>query len=119
VPKLPLALWLAGGAAAFVVLALCVATLYAVLRAPSRALVARWPVRWIVALVAAAAAPWLVVVFAPIRIEAKIEGLGPLIAWLLAALLAFGVLILLPIAALAATVVWSLGRRRGGPAPTG
>ena len=64
--------------------------------------------------------PWLVVWLAPLRIEVSIHGLGALLGWLLLALLAFALLVLLPLGALLSGVVWwAAWRRRGkGGAPT-
>jgi hypothetical protein len=111
-PQLPLVAWLAVAGVFLLLLGLCVATAHAVLRAAARGRVAGWPGARILALLGAAAVPWLVVWLAPIRIEAEIEGVGPLVGWLLVALLAFALLVLLPLAAFLSAVVWSAGRRR-------
>ena len=117
--KLPLVAWLAVAALALLLLALCAATAWAVLRARARARVAAWPARRLLALVVAAVVPWLVVWLAPIRIQASIRGIGPLIGWLLVALLAFALLVLLPLAALLCGVVWCVGSIRRARGLTG
>lgn len=111
-PQLPLSLWLIAIAVGVSLLGLCGITVYAVLRAQARERVAAWPAWRILALGGAAIVPWLVVWFAPIRIVASIKGLGPLIAWLLFALGAFALLVLLPIGALVGAAVWLNAQRR-------
>jgi len=111
-PQLPLVVWLAIAGVALVLVGLCAATAYAVLRATARRLVAHWPASRIVALVGAAAVPWLVVWLAPIRVVVSIHGVGPLIGWTVVALLAFALLVLLPLAALLSGAVWWAGRSR-------
>ena len=91
---------------------LCVATGYALLRARTRALIAQWSIARIAALVVIAAIPWLVVWLAPINISVNIHTLPVLIGWLTLALLAFGVLVLLPLAAVLAAGAWLVARRR-------
>jgi hypothetical protein len=91
---------------------LCGLILVMVLRAPARERIARWPASLLLELVALAIVPWLVVVFAPITIRISIHGLLPLIGWILVALFAFGLLVLLPLAAVASSLVWWRGRRR-------
>jgi hypothetical protein len=110
--QLPLAVWAAIAAAVLVLCALCVGVLTAVLRARGRERIARWPATFLVELVTLAIVPWLVVIFAPITIRASIHGLLPLIAWILGALFAFGLLVLLPLAALTSSLVWWAARRR-------
>jgi hypothetical protein len=121
VSQLPLAVWFAAAGVALLLLGLCAATAYAVLRAAGRRRVAHWPLRRLRGLGAAALLPWFVVWFAPLRIEASIHGLGPLLGWLLVALLAFALLVLLPMGALLSGVVWWVVRRRrrrvGPPVP--
>jgi hypothetical protein len=71
-----------------------------------------------VGLVGAAALPWLVVWFAPIHVVVNVHGVVSLIGWLLLALLAFAVLVLLPLAAVLSVVVWWRTRlRRSGLIP--
>ena len=110
--QLPPAVRLAAAAIALILIATCVATGYAVLRSSSRRRVARWSARQMAALLVAGALPWLVVWLAPIRIVASVRTTGALIGWLLLAALAFGALVLLPIAALLAAGVWWAARRR-------
>lgn len=110
-PQLPLAAWIGAAAVALLLVGLCAVTAYAVLRASARRRVARWPAWQLLALAGAAVLPWLVVWLAPIEIVVNIHGLGPLIGWSLLALLAFALLVLLPLAALLCAVVW--GRARG------
>jgi hypothetical protein len=114
VPQLPLRVWLAVTGVALLVLGLLAVTTYAVLRPAARLRVAHWRAGWIVGLAGAAVLPWLVVWLAPIRIAVNIRGIGPLLGWLLLALLAFALLVLLPLAALLCSVVWATARRRGG-----
>ena len=64
---------------------------------------------------AIAAIPWLVVWLAPINISVNIHTLPALIGWLALALLAFGVLVLLPLAAVLAGGVWLIARHRRAP----
>jgi len=77
-----------------------------------RADIAQWSVAQIATLVVTAAIPWLVAWLAPITISVNIHTLPVLIGWLLLAMLAFGMLVLLPLAAILATGVWWLARRR-------
>lgn len=111
-PPLPPVVWGAAGAAVLLLLGLCAATAYAVLRAPTRARIASWPRARIFTLLVVVALPWLIVRLAPIRISANIDGLVQLIGWLLLALAAFAFLVLLPIAAVLCAVAWWLGWRR-------
>jgi len=110
---MPPIVWGLGAAAGLFLAGLCVATGYAILRAGTRVRVARWSVARIAALAAVAAVPWLVVWLAPINISVNIHTIPVLIGWLALALLAFGVLVLLPLAALLAAGVWLAARRRG------
>jgi len=64
------------------------------------------------ALTVTAAMPWLVVRLAPINIEVNIHGKLQLAGWILAALSAFALLVLLPIAAILTVLVWWTERRR-------
>ena len=116
-PQLPAAVWFAVAGAVLLLLALCIATAYAILRASSRRRVTQWPVGRLLGLVIGAAAPWLIVWLAPIRLEVAIHGVGPLLGWLLVALLAFALLVLLPLAALLCVIVWGLAHRRRAPRP--
>jgi accessory gene regulator protein AgrB len=109
----PPIVWGLGAVAGLFLAGLCVATGYAVLRARTRALIAQWSIARIVARVVIAAIPWLVVWLAPINISMNIHALPALIGWLALALLAFGVLVLLPLAAVLAASVWLTARRRG------
>jgi len=108
----PSIVWGLGAVAGLVLVGLCVATAYALLRGRTRALVAKWPVARIATLVLTAAIPWLVVWLAPIRISVDVHTLPALIGWLAVALLAFGVLVLLPLAAVLAAGVWLAAHRR-------
>ena len=110
--QLPISVWATIAGVALVLIALCVATLVAALRAPARQRIARWPAMFLLELLALAVVPWLVVIFAPVKISLKINGLVPLLAWMLVALLAFALLVLLPLAAVAASLVWWAARRR-------
>lgn len=117
-PPLPLVAWLAAAGLGLLLLGLCAVTAYAVLRAAGRRRVAHWRPRRVLGLAGAALLPWLVVWLAPLRIEASIHGLGALLGWLLLALLAFALLVLLPLGALLSGVVWwAAWRRRGKGAP--
>ena len=113
-PQLPPHVWLGAAAVGLLVLGLCAVTMYAMLRAATRRRVARWTVGWILALVGAAVVPWIVVRLAPISIALRIHGIVPLLGWLLLALVAFALLVLLPLAALLAVGVWSSARWRDG-----
>jgi hypothetical protein len=97
--------------AAVVVCGLCAGTLVAVTRAPARRRIARWPAMLLLELAAAAVVPWLVVLFAPIEIRISIHGTAQLVGWILLVLLAFGLLVLLPLAVVASSVVWWRARR--------
>jgi hypothetical protein len=110
--QLPPTAWVAIAVVVLVVCALCVGTLATTLRAPARHRIARWPATFLLELVALAVVPWLVVLFAPITITVSIHGLVPLIGWILLVLLAFGLLVLLPLAAVASSLVWWMARRR-------
>lgn len=101
-----------GAVAGLLLAGLCGATGYFVLRASTRALIARWSVAQIATLLITAAVPWLVVSLAPISISVNIHTLPVLIGWLAVALLAFAVLVLLPLAAVLAMGVWLVARRR-------
>ena len=115
VTSLPPVVWIAVIGALLLLLALCGAAAYAVLRSRTRSRIARWPRARILILLASAAVPWLVVRLAPIRVSANIHGIGPLIGWVLVALAVFALLVLLPLAAVLSSVVWWVGRRaRGG-----
>ena len=109
---MPPIVWGLGVVAGLVLAGLCVATGYGVLRARTRALIARWSIARIAALVVTAAVPWLVVWLAPINVSVNIHTLPMLIGWLALALLAFGVLVLLPLAAVLAAGAWLVARRR-------
>ena len=109
---LPPTIWAAIAGIAVVLVALCGGALVVVLRAPGRRRIARWPATFLLELVTLAIVPWLVVVFAPITIRISINGLLSLLAWILVALFAFALLVILPIAAVASTLVWWRARRR-------
>ena len=113
---MPPTLWGLAAVAGLLLLGFCVATAYAVLRARPRARITRWSAAHIAAFVLVAAIPWLVVWLAPINISVNIHTLPVLIGWLALALLAFGVLVVLPLAALLAGGVWLTARHRGAPA---
>jgi Na+/H+-dicarboxylate symporter len=115
VPQLSLAVWFGVAGTVLLLLGLCVGTAYAVLRASARSRVARWSVGRLLGLVSAVTVPWLFVWLAPIHFAVAIHGVGPLLGWLLLALLAFTLLVLLPLATLLCVVVWGLARARGGP----
>ena len=110
---MPPVVWGLGAVAGLFLASLCAATGYAVLRARTRALIARWSIARIATLVVIAAIPWLVVWLAPINISLSIHTLPVLIGWLALALLAFGMLVLLPLAAGFAVGAWWVARRRG------
>jgi len=108
----PPIVWGLGAVAGLLLAGLCVATGYAILRARTRARVAQWSVARIAGLVVTAAVPWLVVWLAPISVSVNIHTLPVLVGWLALALLAFAVLVLLPLAAVLAAGVWLAARRR-------
>jgi hypothetical protein len=109
-PPLPPAVWAIVAAVALPLVALCIATVYVLLRPATRRRVARWPLAGVLIFIGAAAIPWLTVWLAPITIKASIHGALELIGWLFLALLAFAMLVLLPLAALASAVVWARAR---------
>jgi hypothetical protein len=118
VPKLPWTVWLAVAAAVAILLALSAASAYAVLRPSARLRVSRWPAWRVVGLFGVAVLPWLVVWLAPLHFEISIHGVGQLLGWLLLALLAFALLVLLPLVSLLCAAVWGISRgRRGTPSP--
>jgi uncharacterized membrane protein len=117
VPQLPLAVWFAVAGAILLLLALCAGTVYAILRASTRRRVAQWSAKRLLALAVAAAVPWLIVSLAPIHFAVAIHGVGPLLGWLLLALLAFALLVLLPLATILCAVVWGIAHRRRPPLP--
>ena len=108
---MPPIVWGLGAVAGLVLAALCVATGYVVLRARTRAHIARWSIAQIATVVVTAPIPWLVVWLAPITISVNIHSLPVLIGWLALALLAFVMLVLLPLAAMLAAGVWWVARR--------
>ena len=110
--SLPPAVWIAAIVALAVLLGLCGATAYAVLRASARSRIASWPGSWVVALLAAAIVPWLIIRLTPTRLSVSIHGVAAAIGWLLVALLVFALLVLLPLAAVLIGLVW--WRRRSG-----
>src|SRR3954464_14169790 len=112
--QLPPTVWVAIIVVALVLCALCAGILLAVVRPRARQRIARWPATFLLELVALAIVPWLVVLFAPVTIRVSIHGLLPLIGWIFLALLAFALLVLLPLAAVASSLVWWLARRRRG-----
>jgi hypothetical protein len=111
-PQLPRFVWLIVVGVALLLVGLCGIAAYAVLRARTRQRVALWPATWILAVAIVAVVPWLVVWLVPIRISVNIEGVVPLIGWLIVALAAFALLVLLPWVALLSAGVWLIARRR-------
>ena len=88
-----------------------------VLRPAARRWIAGFPA-WGLALgIVAAGAPWVVVIFAPITINVNVHSLPVLALWILGALVAFVLLVPLPLAALLAVVVWVAAQRRRAGAP--
>jgi hypothetical protein len=114
VTSLPLVVWITVVGAALLLLGVCGATAYGVLRTSVRSRIARWPGARILILLAASAAPWLVVWLAPIRVSANIHGIAQLVGLVLVALVVFALLVLLPLAAMLCTVAWIGNRARGG-----
>ena len=109
--QLPPVVWGAIAGIVLVLCALCAGALATVLRAPARQRIARWPATFLLELIALAVVPWLVVVYAPNTIRISIHGRLQLVGWILAVLFAFGLLVLLPLAAVASSVVWWRARR--------
>ena len=109
-PHLPPVVWVIAAAVALVVVTLCVATVYAMLRPATRWRVARWPAPAILLLAGAAAVPWLIVLFAPIAIKVSFNGTLQLIGWLFLVVIAFALLVLLPLVALVSLVNWARAR---------
>jgi hypothetical protein len=114
-PQSSLVMWV-GIAVALVLLALCGATTYATLRRPARTRIVHWPARRLLGVCVLAVLPWLVVWLRALRgvnnISVSVNGTGSLIGWLVVALIAFALLILLPLAAMLALLVWSAARIR-------
>ena len=111
---MPPIVWALGVLAGLFLAGLCVATGYVVLRAGARAHIVQWSVAQIATLVVTAVVPWLVVWLAPITISVNVHTLPVLIGWLALALLAFGMLVLLPLAAMLAVGVWWVARPISG-----
>jgi uncharacterized paraquat-inducible protein A len=116
-PKLPLVAWIVAAVVGLLLCALCATTIYAIARRSARSRVERWPASRLFLLLVVAAVPWLVVRLAPIKIEIAISGRLQLTAWILAALLCFVLLVVLPLAALTSVAAWWAGRRRPAPVP--
>lgn len=114
--SLPPVVWIAVVGAVLLLLGLCGATAYGVLRASARLRIAHWPGARSLILLAASAVPWLVVWLAPIRVSANIHGIVALAGWVLVALVVFALLVLLPLAAVLCIVVWYVDRRARGRA---
>jgi hypothetical protein len=110
---MPPTVWGVAAVAGLFLAGLCVVTGFVVLRSRTRALIAQWSVAQIATLAVTAAIPWLVIWLAPINISVDIHTLPVLIGWLALALLAFGMLVLLPLAAVLAVGVWWVTHRRG------
>jgi len=110
-PQSSLVTWV-GAAVALLLLALCGAAVYATLRGPARARIVRWPATRLIGACVLAVIPWLVVWLRVNRFSVTVNGVGPFIGWLLVGLLAFALLILLPLAAMLALLVWSAARIR-------
>ncbi len=92
-----------------VLLALCAAAVYVALRVVRRFGVAQWPIWRVLVLVAAAGLPWFVVVFAPISIGIDTHSIGPLLGWVLIALVVFALLVPFPLCVLVLAVKWCSG----------
>jgi hypothetical protein len=107
---LPPVVWGVVVAVALLLLGLCFATAYAVVRARARRHIAPWPGRRVAALLIASWLPWLAVRLANMNIEVNVHGVLQAVGWLLVALATFALLVLLPLAALLAVVVWWLAR---------
>lgn len=104
--SLPPVVWITASVALVVLLGLCGATAYIVLRASARGRIASWPGMWVITLLVAAIVPWLVIRLAPIHVSANIHGVAAAVGWLLVALLVFALLVLLPLAAVLIGLVW-------------
>ena len=109
---LPLKVWLLVAGAVLLLLGLCAGTAYAVLRLSARQRSARWPAGRLLGLVVAAVVPWLVVWLAPIHLGGEIHSVVALLGLLLAALLTFALLVLLPLVTLLCAAVWAVAHRR-------
>lgn len=107
---LPPVVWLVIGIVVLVMVGLCVATAYAILRA--RAKIARCPASRLIVLGVAAIVPWLVVWLVPIAISVNIHGAIQATSWLILILLVFALLVLLPVAVVTSGVVWWKESRR-------
>jgi hypothetical protein len=117
-PQLPPVVWAFVAAIAALLLALCGATVYAVLRPSARREIAQFPGSRLLRLLVAAAVPWVLVRVAPINLQVSIHGTAELIGWLLLGLVAFAILVLLPLTAILCGLVWwNARRRRAGHVP--
>lgn len=110
-PHSSLVTWV-GSAVALLLVALCAATTYATLRLPVRTRIVQWPATRLLGVCVLATLPWLFVWLRVNEVSVSINGVGPFIGWLIAGLLAFALLILLPLAAMLALLVWSAARIR-------
>jgi uncharacterized membrane protein len=110
-PQSSLVTWV-GSAVALLLVALCAATAYATLRGPMRTRIVHWPATRLLGVCVLAALPWLYVWLRVKQVSVSVNGVGPFIGWLILGLLAFALLILLPLAAMLALLVWSAARVR-------
>jgi len=112
VPQLPPSAWAVIAALALLLLVLIGATTYGMLRRPSRARIATMPGIGVAGVVALAAVPWLVVLYADVNINVHAHDIPTLLMWTTVALLVFALLVLLPLAALLLLAVWVTARVR-------
>lgn len=105
----PLAQW-AGYGGVVLVVALCGGTAYATLRAPMRGRIIRLSPKTMAILCMLAALPWLIVHFALKHFSISVHSTGDLIGVLALALLAFTLLVLLPLVVTLCILVWMFAR---------
>lgn len=110
-PQSSLVTWV-GSAIALLLAALCAATAYATLRRSARTRIAGWPATRLIGICILAAVPWLFVWLKSGHFSVSVNGVGPFIGWLIVGLLAFALLILLPLFGALALLVWSTARIR-------
>ncbi|HEX5829679.1 MAG TPA: hypothetical protein VFY16_01785 [Gemmatimonadaceae bacterium] len=111
---LPAGVVVSGGAAALLLLALLGGTVVGVLRTRNRARIARLDGVRLALFVVLSALPWIYVVVVDMTITLNVVGVWELAGWIVVLLVVYALLVLLPVAAVLATVVWLLARR--GPA---
>lgn len=90
--------------------ALCCATAYVTLRRSTRARIARLSPKTVLCLCALAALPWVIIHFGMKHIAVSAHSSAELIGLFALALLAFALLVLLPLAVAISILVWMFAR---------